>query len=78
MKTATKPTMEITTIQDGSEYSVKSSSGNSYTVQYAGSGDGDPDYCSLWECDCPAGQHGKLCKHVNAVIDFIDSEDEDY
>jgi hypothetical protein len=47
-------------------YAVPSSNGKgTYTVRYAGRGD-----CAevrLWECDCPAGQHGKTCKHIRLV-----------
>jgi hypothetical protein len=57
-------------------YSVTSPSGNTYQVTFCGSGDGDPDIVRLWECNCPAGQHGKPCKHIAAVIAMVD-EDED-
>ena len=48
-------------------YTVDSDSGKTYAVRYCGSGDGDPEMMALWECDCPAGQHGRWCKHLNAV-----------
>jgi hypothetical protein len=25
-------------------------------------------------CNCPAGQHGRACKHIGAVILYIDAE----
>jgi hypothetical protein len=73
METQTINGMEITETSMG-HYSVKSTSGNTYTVKYCGSGDGDPDYVALWECDCPAGQHGRDCKHVKAVIQYVDNQ----
>jgi len=73
----TEQTLEISGMQvsgDGETYTVKSASGKTYTVLYKGSGDGDPDYISLWECDCPAYKFGggKVCKHIKAVIDYED------
>ena len=56
-------------------YAVESESGNSYTVTYCGSGDGDPEYVALWECTCPAGEHGRRCKHVRAVTDLAELYD---
>ena len=70
MKTLTINGMEIS--GDGSRFVVKSTSGNTYTVKYCGSGDADPDYVALWECNCPAGQHGKPCKHITAVSRYCD------
>ena len=67
--------MGIDTISAGEEYRVHSTSGNTYTVRYAGCGDGDPEYVALWECDCLAGAHGRTCKHVRAVGEVIDSEE---
>lgn len=66
--------MRIST-SDGHAFKVLSTSGNTYTVKYCGSGDGDPEYVALWECDCPAGQHGRDCKHVAAVTRYGDDED---
>ena len=68
MTTATKREIQITENQNGT-YRVESPSGNTYTVRYCGSGDGDPEYVALWECSCPAYKYGNgLCKHINAVI----------
>ena len=62
---------------DGREaYKVLSDSGHTYHVRYCGSGDADPEYVALWECDCPAGQHGRDCKHIAAVGEFSRQEDE--
>jgi hypothetical protein len=57
-------------------YEVPSSSDPTkvYRVRYRGSGDGDPDYVALWECDCPAGQHGRPCRHIRAVSDLLNEE----
>jgi len=66
--------MEITDNYDGT-YSVQSPSGNTYTVKYCGSGDGDPEYVALWECNCPAGTYRGTCKHINAVSQFCEAQD---
>ena len=57
-------------------YSVESPSGNTYTVRYMGSGDADPEYVSIWECDCPAAKchPDRVCKHIGAVIDATTDE----
>ena len=66
--------MEITDNKDGT-YSVQSPSGNTYTVKYCGSGDGDPEFVALWECNCPAGTYRGTCKHINAVSQFCEAQD---
>jgi hypothetical protein len=48
-------------------YTVLSDSGRTYTVRYMGPGDADPDYVAIWECDCEASWHGRICKHIRAV-----------
>jgi len=59
----------------GGTYEVASESGHTYTVKYCGSGDGDPDYCALWECNCPASKFRTgICKHIKAVIEFSDTD----
>ena len=55
--------MRITKI-DEATYRVESTSGNVYSITYAGCGDGDPEFVALWKCDCPAGRHGRSCKHL--------------
>jgi len=55
-------------------YEVVSDSGSTYTVRYCGSGDGDPEYVALWECNCPAGRHGRDCKHRRAVCAVADDD----
>lgn len=62
--------MNIYAIEPGAKYAVESDSGKTYHITYAGSGDADPDYVALWECDCPAGQHGRDCKHLAAFFDW--------
>jgi len=38
--------------------------GRPYHITFTGRGDcGEP----LWECNCPAGQHGHECKHLRLV-----------
>lgn len=70
--------MKITVIEAGARYRVESDSGKTYTISYAGSGDGDPEYVALWKCDCPAGRHGRDCKHMSAFLasGLTDSESE--
>ena len=55
--------------ESGNHWRVRSSDGTrNYSVQFAGRGESDG--VSLWTCDCPAGQHGKTCKHINLVGDI--------
>ena len=49
-----------------SEYQII---GKPYTIRFCGRGDGD---ARLWECDCPAGRHGKRCKHVTKIAQLTD------
>jgi len=60
--------MKITVVEAGAKYQIESDSGKTYTIRYSGSGDADPDYVACWECDCPAGQHGRDCKHMNEFL----------
>jgi len=66
---------QINEIDNGHTYQVKKNDDTIYTVRYCGSGDGDPEFVSLWECDCPAGRYGRNCKHISMVANFIDSQD---
>ena len=51
---------------DDKKYSVPSSSGSAiYTVTWVGRT--EDGFGHLWECSCPAGRHGKTCKHVRHV-----------
>ena len=59
---------------NGNTWEVHSTSGKTYTVKYCGSGDGDPEYIALWECDCPSNQYRGICKHIAAVSDFVFAE----
>ena len=63
----------ITVAKEGT-YRVSASNGKrSYTIRYAGSGDADPDYVSLWECDCPAAKYRTgMCKHAKLVARTAD------
>ena len=53
------------------EFEVDSDSGNTYSVSYCGGGDEHGDV-RIWECDCRAGQFGKVCKHIHAVAAYCD------
>ena len=64
--------MEITH-DANDQYRVQSDSGSVYHITYAGCGDADPDYVALWECDCPAGRHGKDCKHITRFLEMMDA-----
>jgi len=58
--------MEIYAADDtGDRYTVESDSGKLYTVAFAGSPD---EHVDTWSCDCPAGRHGRDCKHVRAFV----------
>ena len=52
--------------QNHDAYSVQSDSGNTYTVRYEGCT--DDGVGNLWSCSCPAGQHGRDCKHLRFVL----------
>ncbi len=55
-------------------YEVHSRSGKTYVVRYCGSGDTDREHPSAWECTCSAPNVGspKICRHVKAVIAWIE------
>lgn len=56
------------TMINQNKFAIPSSSGTAtYTVWFAGRGDSDE---RLWECDCPAGRHGRECKHQKLVWDI--------
>lgn len=60
--------MKITLDIPGERYRVESDSGNVYHITYCGSGDADPDFVALWQCDCPAGRRGRECKHMHEFL----------
>lgn len=39
--------------------------GRPYKIRFVGRT--EDGHGLLWECDCPAGQHGRHCKHVDQV-----------
>ena len=64
----------IVTQTGGNEFAVPSSDGTHvYTVRETINdetfGDG---IMHTWECNCEAGRHGKMCKHVRAVVAFLE------
>jgi len=67
--------MKITKIANNHWRVGSERSGNAYNVQYRGSGDGDPEYVRVWDCDCPAGKFGKMCRHVKAVSASVETGD---
>ncbi len=72
--------MKIRGIEEisGNEFRVQGSGDNVYTVRYCGSGDGDPEFIGLWECDCPASRYRPgLCKHAKSVIAALDESETD-
>ena len=50
------------------EWNVLSDSGRTYVVWDAGCE--DAEHGGGMHCDCPAGKHGRTCKHVRAVLEF--------
>lgn len=60
--------MTIVCVEEGARFAVHSASGHQYNIRYAGSGDADPEYVALWDCDCPAALHGTSCKHLVAFL----------
>ncbi len=61
----------ITVIGDDlNHFGVKSSDGSTeYTIDFAGSPNA---HVNTWTCSCPAGQHGKTCKHIRAVGQMLE------
>jgi len=67
--------MRITAIGDEqNRYEVESDSGSRYEIRYAGTGD-DAEV-DLWTCSCPAGRHGRTCKHLRAFWEWLADERE--
>jgi len=67
--------MEIRATDKGVE--VRSDSGATYEITEQSARFGyeyDPEYMWLWACDCPAGQHGRDCKHLRAFLARLDNE----
>ena len=58
--------MVITDNKDGT-YTVKSESGNTYTVKRCPENDGGPDGNLPWECSCPSAKFRGTCKHIVEV-----------
>jgi len=58
----------ICVTENADSFAVHSKTGNQYHIRYAGSGDGDPEYIALWECDCPASKYGRECKHIRRFL----------
>jgi uncharacterized Zn finger protein len=51
---------------DDNTYAVSSSDGlRRYTVRFVGRT--EDGFGFLWECNCPAGEHGRHCKHIDRV-----------
>ena len=59
------------------KYKIKSNSGKIYNITYAGSGDADPEYVALWECNCPGYKYRGNCKHMTEFLDSAITNDED-
>lgn len=43
--------------------------GRPYTIRFTGRT--EDGFACLWECDCPAGRHGKPCKHWRQVASAV-------
>jgi len=51
-------------------FEVPSSDGTHYyQVRHAGAINPHVD---TWKCDCPAGEHGRTCKHIRAIAQVIE------
>ena len=57
---------------DGNVMLCHSSSGHTYTVRFVGRPEFGNEHVATWDCDCPAGVHGRTCKHVHNVPDYED------
>ena len=58
--------MQIEQETDG-KWTVISDTGNTYTVDLVG----NPEDTDGYQCDCMAGQWGKVCKHIRAVMEEV-------
>lgn len=63
--------MKITQTSEDS-WTVESDSGKTYKVWDAGYE--DAEHGGGMHCNCPAGKHGKSCKHITAVMEFDRSD----
>ena len=52
------------------------SNGTAYVVKLTESYE-HGDVCT-WECNCPAGKHGRDCKHLSAVLGWLDDWRNDH
>ncbi len=52
-------------------YEVRSDSGKQYniTIDHSFDRELDPEYVNLWQCDCPAGQFSRECKHLKIFVE---------
>ena len=67
--------MDIRATNSGWE--VRSDSGAIYEVAEQSARFGyeyDTEYVQVWECSCPAGQHGRDCKHLRSFLARLDNE----
>lgn len=58
---------------------VLSDSGSTYHLTFQSRPEFMNEDVALWECDCPAGLHGKPCKHIRnmpAYEDYLIAEHE--
>lgn len=58
-------------------YLVPSSDGTQkYTVRKKSDPEEHDADVHLWECNCLAGQHGRVCKHIRLVSEIVEIHDE--
>jgi len=64
-------------IADDNTFLVPSSDGTrKYTVREKPNPDAMDTDIHLWDCNCMAGQHGRMCKHVRLVSEIVEIYDE--
>ena len=55
---------KINEVFENQLFEILKPDGTVYTVQQV-------SMSTPWTCDCPAGSHGRSCKHLQMVADYI-------
>ena len=68
METRTVERKQVVVVGDGpSRWIVHSDSGTTYHVRFRTKLDEAGCLYFTWQCDCPAGRYGKICRHIQSV-----------